>query len=125
MKSLVKWVLSVCSFMAIVGSLPASAENVTVTVTCSNGQNVANLPISVVDSAGTTIPGAVVTDSSGSFLISNSEGFVPPFYLSFQSLQGSACGAYYIYVNSENVGVVSLNYYPTNVPCSCAALTGN
>ena len=105
--------IAVCVLSSLV------ADSLTVTVQCSNGQYVTNLPISVYDSAGTEVSGLTVTDSQGTFVINNSQNYQAPFNMFFTAKNGSMCGAYNINVNGST-GSVSLNYYPTELPCSCA-----
>ncbi len=100
----------------------ASATTVNVTVTCSNGANVPNLPISVTDTSGQKIPNIQPTNAQGVFQIEDSELYLPPFYMWFKTKNGSTCGGYYIFIDSNDNGQVQLQYYPTELPCSCSKL---
>ena len=95
------------------------ANSLSVTVRCSNGQNVANLPITVLDATGAKVAGLTKTNAQGVFVINNSQNYQTPFNMFFTAKNGSMCGAYNINI-SGNTGMVSLNYYPTELPCSCA-----
>lgn len=98
------------------------ADTIEVLVRCSNGRAVPRLSVSVRDADGVAVPGNLKTDQSGKFLIENSETFNAPFYMSFTTKTGATCGYYPIYELSPTQGYVGLNYYPTNLPCSCAQL---
>jgi hypothetical protein len=109
--------------IAIGAFTSAHADSITVTVRCSNGQAVKNLSVAVRDSLGDDIPNLLPTNSKGTFVIENSELYTPPFYLWYQTSQGSVCGSYYINLTQPNQGLVQLNYYPTELPCSCSNLS--
>lgn len=115
---------AVLSFCLAGGCLfaPLEAVTITVTVTCSNGQSVNSLPIRVVDSVGTEVPDVTETDSQGVFEIANSETFTAPFHIFFNEPNGSTCGSCGVVTISSTTGFVTINYYPTELPCSCANL---
>ena len=98
------------------------AETINVTVRCSNGKNVPNLPVRVLDSNLQEVPDVQPTDVHGVFHIENSELFTAPFFMYFTTPSGGTCGSYFIYIDPANEGHVDLNYYPDNLPCSCAKL---
>ncbi len=100
----------------------AFADTVPVTVTCSNGMKVPNLAVSVIDSLGQTVADVQPTNSLGQFTIEDSELYTAPFYMWFRTKSGSICGSYYIYIDQDDAGWVHLNYYPTELPCSCSKL---
>jgi|SRR3990172_193548 len=98
------------------------ATTIDVTVHCSNGKNVPNLPVRVLDSNLQEVPDVQPTDVHGVFHIENSELFTAPFFMYFTTPSGGTCGSYFIYIDPANEGHVDLNYYPDNLPCSCAKL---
>jgi hypothetical protein len=100
-----------------IGTLQADTN--TVVINC-NGQSIPNLPIQVVDATGLVVSGVSITDKEGLFVISNSETYVTPFRLLFNTPNGSVCGPYRVFQTDLNHGRVDLNYYPTNLPCSCS-----
>ena len=122
MKSLIKVGLRSLLFSVTLTLTPVFADTLRVTVTCSNGQFVSNLPVTVVDSTGQTIPNVESTNSEGVFLIDQSEMYTLPLFMYFTTPQGNECGSYYIYIDPQGFGQVCLNYYPTELPCSCAQL---
>lgn len=102
------------------------ADTLTVTVMCSNGQPVANLPVIVRDSLSQKVPDVGPTDENGVFQIAyETYQYTPPFYMWFTSSKNSICGSYYIYVDPDGDGWINLNCYPTELPCSCYDLTSN
>jgi len=118
MRSFAKILLSMTTFICV----SVFGDTLSVVVLCSNGQLVPNLPVTVFDSNGQAIPNVDPTDSNGVFVINNSEMYAFPFYMYFTTPQGYECGSYYIYVDPQGMGQVALNYYPTELPCSCANL---
>ena len=96
------------------------ADTLTVTVRCSNGNRIANLPISVYDATGFEVPGISRTDSGGDFVIQNSQNYQAPYNLFFTAYDGSTCGAYNVIQSTPDEGFVYLNYYPVDLPCSCS-----
>lgn len=111
-------------FLLVLGvmTIPLVADDLTVTVVC-NGQKVGKLPITVYDSQFEQIPNVEQTDNQGQFIIENSQNYMQPFMLFFRAANGSTCGSYTVIVNGDGVGFVGLNYYPTELPCSCSKLT--
>jgi len=97
------------------------AQDLTVQMDCNN-QPVGQVPIQVFDSSNVQVPNLDTTDSDGVFVIVNSETFNAPFYLFFTTPNGSTCGSYPIVQNTPSEGSVYLNYYPTELPCSCSKL---
>lgn len=122
MKSLIKMGSRSLLLGVTLAFAPVFADTLSVTVTCSNGQVVSNLPVTVVDSNGQMIPDVEPTNSKGIFMIDNSEMYTLPLFMYFTSPQGYECGSYYIYIDPQGLGQVSLNYYPTELPCSCSQL---
>jgi hypothetical protein len=101
---------------------PLSADTFTVTVKCSNGANITKLQVEVFDSLNVSVPDVSPTDSNGEFVIENSETYTAPFYMCFKTPSGSMCGNYSINEITPATGSVMLNYYPTNLSCSCSKL---
>ena len=99
---------------------PLFSDTVTVNVLCSNGRSVPNLVINVVDSLGQQVVGASQTDADGNFAIVDTQLYTAPFSMSFTTTNGSTCGRYPVNIDSGSTGVISLNYYPTQLPCSCS-----
>ena len=119
MKMIVKMTL----FFGVVLLNYVHADQLAVCVRCSNGQSLANLRIQVQDQTGLAIPGVTQTDGQGVFVIENSETFITPFLMFFEDKNGSTCGPYMVAQGiGFDMGQVFLNYYPTDVPCSCAGL---
>ncbi len=107
---------------AMILSSPLFGTDLTVNIDC-NGQAVKQLKIAVFDETRTQVTGLNETESDGSFVIQNSELYSAPFYMFFTDASGSQCGSYPITQHSATEGVVYLNYYPTELPCSCSKLT--
>ena len=98
---------------------PLAAVDLTVTIACSNGKTVPNLPVTVYDSTGEKVSGISRSNSQGVFVIQNSETYTEPFHMFFTAQNGSMCGSYTV-MQEGTVGRVVLNYYPTDLPCSCS-----
>lgn len=101
----------------VFSSMEATTMNVT--VRCTTGQRVSNLPIVVKDYSGTVIPGATQTDEDGVFQIADVESYTIPMSIYYNM---DECGPNYIATIGETIGLVSINYYPVDAPCSCAQL---
>lgn len=112
------------ALIALTGvAAPLAADILTVTVVCDNGSLIGNLPITVYDFEGEEVSDISSTNSEGVFVINDSQNYTAPFYLFFKSQSGSSCGAYNVVENGADVGFVYLNYYPTELPCSCSKLS--
>lgn len=98
------------------------SDQILVTLHCSNGSNCPNVRIEVYDSLGAQVPNLTATDEKGQFVIENSETFVEPFSFFYRGRNGSTCGGERIFVDASGNGYVYLNYYPTELPCSCGNL---
>ncbi len=108
-------------FWACTSVAALAADPLTVTVTCSNQRAMSKLQVLVYDNMGTRINATTPTDVRGRFTIPDPEGYWPPFYVRLQ-LDWGGCGPYKIQMINEEEGEVRLNYYPTELPCSCANL---
>lgn len=100
---------------------PLFGVDLSVNINC-NGQSVRQLQIAVFDSTGVQVPNLNETDPNGAFVIVNSEHYLAPFSMFFTLRNGSQCGSYPITQSSATEGAVYLNYYPTELPCSCSKL---
>ncbi len=112
---LTAWMVVSCSIL--------SATTLTVNVSCSNGLMVSNLTVTgVADINGEQMTFSTPTDQNGNFEVYDIEDFTEPFFMSYQTPESVVCDGNYISVFSGDRGQVWLNYYPENVPCSCANL---
>jgi len=98
------------------------AQDMVITVWCTNGVGVPGLPVKVID-ANRNILFQGATNPSGEFTMTK---HIAPIYMTFSAANGSTCGPYNIQLDDPSEptsGTLTLQYYPTNVPCSCAPYT--
>jgi len=117
-----KGVLMKTFVLATLSSFCLFAQDMVITVWCTNGVGVPGLPVKVID-ANRNILFEGATNRSGGFTMSQ---HIAPIYMIFSAANGSTCGPYNVQLDDPNApteGTITLQYYPTNVPCSCAPYT--
>ena len=105
--------------LATLFSLSLFAQNLVITVECTNGASVPGIPVDITDESGSLLF-AGTTDGNGQFTMLT---HAAPIYMWFTAKNGATCGAYDVQLNdptTPTTGTVTLQYYPIILPCSCA-----